>query len=505
MEYRDEKRRLYHMAVELGLPSDHDFAAYTGVPRELVKKWMKQFFAPPKMMLACPLNPQLVNKFSLGADPEYAFVDVLGKYCHAQDVGMSTILPFGCDMAGRQAELRAHSSRFALEVVASLVDALRWIPQFYDTDHLKWVAMPYVGNDGCGGHIHFGRKRPTRDAEVRLLDNAFFMLTATGVFNPLSVKMRGSNTKFGGYGDYRLQSHGYEYRSFPTWMYSPWGAYFTLVISKLMLYHGVNFQAVRGQEMWQLINLLRLYRNVDDDAAIALKAWHQRGFPIPDEKCFRERWGVEKKMQPGPPRSLQSLYFPLSLVPEEKTVIELWQHLSGGWGMPQRAPKPNWEPFELGRDFSPVRVQPHVFEIPNIAQGLVSKYYRVSVAFARQVNTIDIMGAVEGLDKRAIVEHFNALDVATTFSYAPHDKGLYFQIGIPKVIMDDREKVKQVRSILADTQLFPVCKGEDIRTADWSKWDNPVDMLQPKMYGKVLATVRGQKVPLKPKLSREEF
>src|SRR5271155_3396399 len=147
MEFQDEKRRLYHLAVEQGLDAHHDFSACTAAPVHYVEKWVKRFFSAPEKM-EFPREPKLVNHFALGADPEFAFINnATGRYCHAQDLGMITTLPFGCDMAGRQAELRAHSSRFALEVVASMVDALRWIPQFYNVDELLWVAAPYVGND----------------------------------------------------------------------------------------------------------------------------------------------------------------------------------------------------------------------------------------------------------------------------------------------------------------------------------------------------------------------
>lgn len=490
MEFADEKRRLYHLAVEQGLDNAHDFSQYTCAPKYLVNKWVKHFFRPPEPM-EFPKVPKLVNKFPLGADPEFAFLDSGGRYCHAETLGMNTILPFGCDMAGRQAELRAHSSRFALEVVASLVDALRWIPQFYPTTALQWVAMPYVANDGCGGHVHFGRKRPNRQQEVDILNKAMFLLVHTGT---LDNSARQQNTKFGRFSDIRLQSHGYEFRSFPTWMYSPWGAYFVLVISKLMLHHGVAFKPIPEKAKWQLVNLLRLYRSIDDDAAIVLAAWHKLSPPVADETCFRARWGVEQQKEGIPLKPMNSLYFPLSLKPEPRTCVELFESLTAGLPLQKRAPVPMWEPFQLGRDFQSVRVQPHVFEIPNIAQGLVSKYYTVRIEFSNQPNTLVFSGSIARLDEIAIRHAFSSLDVRLIFVEG-NNRSLYLEIAVPKSITEERESVKQVRRILADTQLFPICKGEDIYIADWVKWDSPLDMKPEKFYGKIIASVKGQAAP----------
>ncbi len=331
-----------------GLDETYDFTSLTGVPPYLVKKWMKKFFAVPEA-IEFPTAPRLVNHFSLGADPEFAFVDKNQRYIHAEKLGMNTLLPFGCDMAGRQAELRAYSSRFVLEVVASLVDTLRWIPSFYATNSLQWLAPAFINRDGCGGHVHFGRKRPTRDAEIDILNSITNLLTKMGVFDIQGTKDRTDLTNFGKLGDFRFQSHGYEYRTFPTWLSSPWVAYLTLVISKLALHFGTPITYVNGKEKIQLINLLRLYRYLDDDAAIALKAWSLWGTPQYNAMCFKTRWGVYD----GPvysalnKKNIQEYYFPSSLKPEEATIRELLYLFLTGTPLKLRDPQPTWEPFQL--------------------------------------------------------------------------------------------------------------------------------------------------------------
>jgi hypothetical protein len=500
MEYRDEKRRLHQLAVEQGLDSRHNFTACTGAPAVFVKRWMKQFFEPPAPM-NFPVVPKLVNHFALGADPEFAFFDKQGRYIHAETVGMTTILPFGCDMAGRQAELRAHSSRFALEVVASMVDALRWIPELApEAGQLDWRAMPFVANDGCGGHVHFGRKRPERNEEIAILGKAFQLLIAAGTFDKNTCAKRQEYTKYGRPGDFRLQSHGYEYRAFPTWMYSPWGAYFVMVVSKLLLQYKKPLLPVKGREIHQLVNLLRYFQGEDDDAAIALRTWYKRGFPVAHEQDFKQYWGVS-----GPPvfMPLKRLYFPLSLKPEERTCEELFESFTTGLPLVRRSPKPTWEPFQLGKDFYSVLVQPHVFEIPNIAQGLVSKHRRVLVQFSNLDESVQFLGATGALNQDEIKRAVQALDCRVHFAEEPGSSLL--SVCVPKEITKDREKVRLFRAMLCDTNLFPICKGEDIETVNWSIWDTPVEFVPKKIYGKILASVKGQKEPPAPKPKQELY
>jgi hypothetical protein len=501
LEYADERRRLYQLAVLQGLDETYDFTQLTGVPSYLVKKWMGRFFVAPGA-IEFPKVPRLVNRFALGADPEFAFIGENKVYCHAEKLGMNTILPFGCDMAGRQAELRAHSSRFALEVVASLVDALRWIPSFYNTSRLQWIAPAFIDRDGCGGHIHFGRKRPTRDAEVDILDSVLRLLKNTGVFDANGTSLRIQNTRFGQNGDIRLQPHGYEYRAFPTWLSSPQVAYLTLVISKLALHFGTPIPYVRGKEKIQLINLLRLYRHLDDDAAIALRMWSLYGIPQYDATCFKERWGVFDNPFILVNKNIQDYYFPLSLRPEEATVRELLYLFLIGTPLKLREPQAAWKPFKLGQNFKLVTVRPHIMELPNIAQGLVSKNYSVNLQQAGD-DRITVYASGNVLDENKIRNAVKKLRPDVGFI---HTKGeISIRIYVPRVILQNQVQVEEFRDIISDTSLFPISKGENIDKVDWRHWDNPVKPPAEKLYGKILLEQKGQRVreqnewvPIKP-------
>lgn len=505
MEYADEKRRLYHLAVVQGLDADYDFTQLTNVPAPLVRQWVKKFFAP-QQLIQYSATPRLVNRFALGADPEFVFSTFKGGYFHAERLGMNTILPFGCDMAGRQAELRAHSSRFALEVIASLVDALRWIPRFYATQELLWLAQPYMANDGVGGHVHFGRKRPTRELEIDILDAGMHLLSATGVFDDEGTAERRRQTKFGGTGDIRLQSHGYEYRSYPTWLSSPWQAYFTVVASKLMLHFGVRIPPIRGKEGIQLLNLFRMYRYLDDDAAIALRAYHLKGLPEHDATCFKERWGVKER------DNLEKLYgelskdyfFPLSLIPEETTKQELFSAFVSGAVLPVRRPVATWKPFNLGKGFQNVKVQPHIFELPNVAQGLVSKHYAVTLSRSDREPSVVIICRKNLLDTRRIRQVIGSIGVHVDFL---ESQSLEMNIQVPRGLLEARNQVRLFRDIISDTTLFPICEGEKLELVNWAVWDNPRVQEAVPLQGKILLQSQGQKVAPKPMqmMYREEF
>src|SRR6266446_1625709 len=164
-----------------------------------------------------PKTPRLCNRFKLGADPEFTFQGKDGSYIYAENLGLTTLTGFGCDMSGRQAEIRAYPSRFALEVVASIADSLRWMGGVENgvTLGLNWQATAFNGKDGCGGHIHFGRRRPQLRERQTLTPG-----------------------HYGKAGDIRVTNHGYEYRTPSTPLSSPWLTYFTLVVNKLMVYHG---------------------------------------------------------------------------------------------------------------------------------------------------------------------------------------------------------------------------------------------------------------------------
>jgi hypothetical protein len=410
-----------------------------------------------------PRTARLVNRFSLGSDPEFILNSASGKYVYAESCGLTTSRAFGADMAGRQAEIRAYPSKFALKVVASIVDSLRWMAYVHlaETGPLVWSAISYNGKDGCGGHIHLGRRRPNRQEDAKLLDELCGTLIRTGVFNKRLFDNRAYNTHYGKYGDIRPQSHGYEYRTLPTQMASPWLTYFVLVVNKLLIYDRNLSKTIP--------ELLYEYKDRDDDAAIALQALQKWGMPTEDTSDFRTRWGVPMwDASQLVPNSLDDRFFPSVIKPEEDTCHELFEYLTQGTQMPLRTPPPTWEPYRLPMGFYNLKAMKHTLgHLPDVIKDLVSKGRRVELAVSE-----DYFGIYHDvpLPQREIRQALGSHVDRVAF-YPQANEGI--KIYVPRGFNKSLGQCKMLHDLLSNTNLFPVCKAVDYKTVDWSRWDNP--------------------------------
>ena len=181
------------------------------------------------------------NHFLIGADPELILVmgreDEQAREIHASHLGLSLGTCFGSDLSGRQIELRPYPSKSALKVTASIAVTLRWLTywlQKTSKQKIIFVCEPFFNNDGIGGHVHFGRRRPmSLAAENAALDQMFDCLCAIDCFNAHSNRLRKELTPYGKRSDCRAQKHGYEYRTWPTWLSTPAQTMLALTMAKL--------------------------------------------------------------------------------------------------------------------------------------------------------------------------------------------------------------------------------------------------------------------------------
>jgi hypothetical protein len=431
-------------------------------------------------------TPRLVNHFALGADPEFALYTASGDYFYAEELGLDTLHAFGCDMCGRIAELRAHPSKFALDVIASLIEALRWMAMTTLLNDFKCVAAVNVENkDGCGGHIHFGRKTAKRKEEIALLDSAMQLLFDAGVLDKLGQIGRLKYSKYGRSGDFRLQTHGYEYRAIPTWMSDPWVAYLTIVVNKLMILQEGSISYKSGKAQETIKSLLTKYQGLDDDAAIALAALSYRGFPKAALHDFKPFWGMPciNKNNNNTFVDKTRHFFPATIQPEEATRQELLNYLIKGEVIPRRAPKPTWIPFELPHGYVKVTVQPHILgHLPDIATGLVAYKCFVNVG-PNYRDKLSITTRLH-LPITKINEAFSSYSMPQPEFILDQLDENSITIGVPERMRRNRETCKNIRNILGNTALFPVCKGKDFYAVNWRYWGQPVEPIQMKMLGK---------------------
>lgn len=320
------------------------------VPEAMLQRWVDKFYKAARPD-GPPRQPRLVNHFCVGADPEFAFQSYSGATAHAETYKLIAGLCFGADNNGRLVELRPQPSRFVLEVVASMLQELRYLAlRSPKITGQAWKAGAWTGHDGLGGHIHFGRKKHrTAMSELRALDNLTFLLTSSGIFPEQEINNRLSHTTYGRFGDTRYQTHGYEYRTLPSWLYSPWVAYLCLVLAKLVVYNPTLVENVvrqqplsSAQARKRIRNILAQYKGLDDDARIASLGLDVWGLSVPDLKDFKAAWGIV----PGPsPDKPVNILLPPHIEPTAESIEAIFQNIVSGRRITNMNPGvPNW-PF----------------------------------------------------------------------------------------------------------------------------------------------------------------
>jgi Phage phiEco32-like COOH.NH2 ligase-type 2 len=499
MIYSDEKRRLYELVINNNVKQSQfiKFAhsQAVAVPDDILNKWCENFYTIKPVSYTT--NPRLVNRFCVGADPEFVFIHQ-GGYINSSAYGLNTLEAFGSDMTGRQAELRTYPSRSVLEVVASIIDSLRHMsvacPQ---TVNAQWLALAQVGNDGCGGHVHIGRKRPDMKESIPSLDELSKLLIKQNVVHNETSKARIRNTKYGRDGDYRKQPHGFEYRTMPTWLDSPWSAFLTLTLSKLCILHKLT--DVNGTKNAITIeNLLRAYANIDDDANIALQCFIRIGWPICTGTDFKTHWGISSYVHQEKPR--ERYYYPPIIVPSKSTSKELFNHLCTGSNLiPTVSPEITWSPWKLDKDIHKINVIPHFAGLPEIAMGLLSKGIQCNFNLYSTPNSpkemvIHYPEKKINLDEHLIRQIAMKYDIPLTIKNAQvGNLCFYMPINIAKDYVVDGDRVSAIRALLFKSGCFPLARYEDIEKLSVASFYE-VKKNEPQLLGKFVKELSGNPV-----------
>lgn len=318
-------------------------------PSDSMRSWLAKRCAPVKPDFK--RNYRLLNRFKLGADPEFVF-DIGGERKDASAFNMRPGVFVGADQNGRLAEIRPEPHRSALHVVGSIMASLRLLaPLFPRTLDYNWRAGAWLYDDGIGGHIHFGRKRPTRPMEVAAMDGLAHVLYALRVFPNDQQARRQQGDRYGQvYGqpsDYRLQVHGYEYRSLPSWLDSPWLAYFCVTLAKLAILNPGLVAAWDGLANPSVDNvryLLANYRGVDDDAALCLYALERHGLPVWHGDDFKNRWGAVNYRTND---YVGINVYPGTVAATDNELQDLYKFFTEKTPIPSRQRVADWEPKVL--------------------------------------------------------------------------------------------------------------------------------------------------------------
>lgn len=290
---------------------------------------------------------RFINRFKIGGDPEFIFMNE-GQRVNASAFKLKTAIFAGADSNGRLVEVRPRANRSTLIVVASILSELRFLARFWPaTLGHEWVTGGWLLDDGIGGHVHFGRKRPTRPNEINALDAMYFVLMDLGVL-PVKEQLRRQQgdrfgQRYGQPGDIRLQKHGYEYRTLPSYLDSPWMAFFVLTLAKLAVVNPYLLtgwhEMVTKNNLGLVRNLLAYYKGRDDDAMLCHYLLAKRGIPKHFGGDFRERWGLNfTTLHP-----VEADYFPASIAPSREEVGELFEHLVNRTALKPKEVEPTWQ------------------------------------------------------------------------------------------------------------------------------------------------------------------
>lgn len=302
VELQKLRAELFREALLKGWTTPGAVNGWGSIPPERVERWYRRMYRAELAPL--PVASRLVNHFTLGADPEFIFM--AASRMDAKSLGLKAGPAFGADNNGRLVELRPEPSRSALSVTASLWLAMRWMAVFYPSVHkFNWRSGAYAEGDGLGGHIHFGRKRGTlRSREIANLDRVTHLFYTANIFDREEGRQRIRHSQGGHYGhqgDIRKQPHGYEYRTLPSWIDSPWLSYLCLVVSKLVValpefvppLSEADGVLSPEQARAQIRMLLAYFSPMDDDARLAFAILNKRGFPSHANGIdFKNNWGI---------------------------------------------------------------------------------------------------------------------------------------------------------------------------------------------------------------------
>jgi len=370
VELQKLRGEIMREALSKGWTKPSDVAAPwpTMVEAQRLDRWFRRLYTP----MDAPLvgGGRLVNHFMLGADPEFVFHDGQ-KRRDARLMNLKAGPAFGADNNGRLVELRAHPSRHALEVLASLWLAMRWMDVWVpETMKLSWRSGAYFESDGLGGHIHFGRKRTKlRDREIAVLDRLAHLMFTAGIFDREEGRLRVRQAQgapnghpYGALSDVRKQPHGYEYRTLPSWVDSPWLAYFTLVASKLVVAFPESVLPLSEADASlsadvarnQLRFLLAYYAPLDDDARLAFAILSRQGFPQHAAGTdLKVSWGIFSSLPFGGQAEVKTPdVLPVTVPPRPEDLKELADAMYIG-RVPELIPlTPTWTPNTLPEGYT---------------------------------------------------------------------------------------------------------------------------------------------------------
>jgi hypothetical protein len=443
--------------------------------------------APLRSPSLSSLTGRHLNHFCVGSDPEFALADGHGHIVGAYNCGLKVGLAAGCDQNERLVELRPWPSVSVVEHVAGILTALRWMHRTMppETRTFPWRAGAFYAGDGLGGHVHFGRKRPTRTEETAALDGLANALKASGLFpvDEWNRRMQGDERaqQYGRPGDVRIQKHGYEYRSLPSWLQSPTTAFIAVAASKLAVLDPsitVNWSAkvpsVMGRDL--LRGLAKLFKSRDDDAYVLYHLLTQRGdtvFDVDYRGNFAPAWGFEAGGNDARHlKAEESFILPDLICPEPEEVVEMRNHLLLGYPLTFTKYPPNFrtELPDGNYQWVPLHVHPgRRSGFGDLVHNLVTHRHMPIIWDHTNHSPLQINGPLPHLWNRDEIDLFRRYCPGALINNNAIRDGRDTVISVPRDLTQTGT-ISGLRAILLQSGLFPVWTVEDVKANSFADW-----------------------------------
>lgn len=184
---------------------------------------------------------------TIGADPEFAFVDQNGRLKRPDSIIRSSNndAQFGIDGAGRVAELRPRHGNTPRELVTEIKRVMQGgLEQYPAGANLRWKAGGVAEEEPMGGHIHLGHGQLCDRLVAANVGDALNRIVAPLVLmaeDREEAVLRRIGSSYGqlvGENCWREQPWGIEYRVLSSWLTSPDDALSVLTATYLV---GKNF------------------------------------------------------------------------------------------------------------------------------------------------------------------------------------------------------------------------------------------------------------------------
>ena len=265
-------------------------------------------------------------------------------------------------------------------------------------------------------------------------------------------------------GDFRLQAHGYEYRTYPSWLDSPDLAFLTITLSKLAVQEPGLYESKKMNpfvELKRLKNFLSYFKHKDDDARLAL-VMLGRGLPSHKGGDFRERWGIPTQPVTYPNRVG---VIPLSIKPDKESIREVFEYLRVGDGIRWRIPEYTWGPLNPPKEMSMCLGMTNTHQ----AKGLGEMIWDLCTS-ARNPFVISAgqRGSGQVTISNLAARHF---PLGWRSKYPFVYEGKIAEQGIT-ISQDFREgeNVKRTREFLT-SGLLPIWKVSEVRGGEYAEWE----------------------------------